>query len=472
MGIYKVNPDLPPSTKIEQVNDMVFELDGKFYKSVVNLEEINALYSGTGLSRKFKRQIALGHNITGSGIWSDWTHWKAESGYSMWSIEVSNFEDNIDNTLFLDNIALTYMGEASSLSTTDAFNKVYTYNDGTYTDRTTEASSETGVPFALIWTLNDYLYLGNTTKFNKVQFVFNAVVTDYDLVTEYWHGGESQWKTLVTNANSLIDTTEDFISNGRITYDTPDGWSTNIINGVTDYWLRFSSSTVPATGAALGTTAYQITKADTVSGLLQLSNDEILNADWKWCYYETASGTGSAYATIRNDGQSSYEGNYYIESSSSDANKQNYFVYNHAYKIDYVDSSYDESTALTFLYDFTDDRGEVVTNMPVMFTGSGIHPATALTEGWHASAICKSTEGSGSGAKVQTFGKITGLRTESKDNILNGHRLYLSTGSGMVTKDAPPDSGQIIQLIGSAVGNESSGTVVALLHINLNYSVN
>ena len=62
--------------------------------------------------------------------------------------------------------------------------------------------------------------------------------------------------------------------------------------------------------------------------------------------------------------------------------------------------------------------------------------------------------------------------TESKNDILYGNTLYLSTGAGMTTKDKPADSGQIVQIIGTAISNESSGTVNSILHINLDYSVN
>lgn len=467
MSIYKVNTALPPSTKIEQVNDMVFELDGKFKKAQVNLNEIDALYSGTGLSRKFKRETELGHSITGSGVWSDWTHWNAESGYSIWSYEVDTFKDNTANTLYLDDIALTYMGEASSASTTNAFDKVYIYNNGVYTDRTTEASTETGTPFSLLWTISDYIYLGDDAKSNKIQFIFNAVSANYTVITEYWNG--IAWTTLSSNSDSLTDTTSDLISDGRITFDTPDDWAITTVNSISKYWTRMSTTTVPSTGSALGTTAYQITKADTVSGLLQLSNSEILNEDWKWCYHETTSGTGSAYVTIRNDGATAYEGSYYIKSSSNDANKQNYWVYNHTYSMDYVDSAYDEDTALTFLYDVTDVSGEIATNMLIAYSGSGIHIATALDSSMFATGACKSTAGTGSGAKIQVFGKITGLRTESKNDILSGHRLYLGTGAGQATKTPPFDSGNIQQLIGQAISDESGGTVNAILHINLDY---
>jgi len=466
MSIYKVNNALPPSTKIEQVNDMVFELDGKFNLSEMNLSEIDALYTGTSLSRKFKRDIYLGHNITGSGVWSDWTHYKAESGYSIWSYGVDNFKDNASNTMYLDDVSLTYMGEAGSAADTSAFDKVYTYNDSDYTDRTTEASTELGVSFAMLWTVNDYLYLGDSSTFNKVQFVFDSVSANYTVVAEYWNG--SAWTTLSSTGDSLIDTTSDLISDGRITFDTPTDWATTTVNSVNKYWMRASTTSVPATGSQLGTKSYQITKADTVTGLLQLSNSEILNETWKWCYCSSA-GTGSAYATIRSDGNSTYEGSYYIKSSSSDTNKQNYFVYNHDFKTDYQDSAYDASTALTFLYDVSDASGEVIANSLIAYSGSGIHPATALDSSMFATGACKSTAGTGASAKIQTFGKMTDLYTESNDDILAGDRLYLGTGAGQVTRTIPVASGNIQQLVAQAISNESSGVVDVILHLDMDY---
>jgi len=478
MSVYKVNSDLPPSIKIAQINDMVFELNGKFNEASMNLSEIDALYSGTGLSRKYSRKVNLGHNITGSGAWSVWNHWRSETGYSIWSIEVDNFADNNNNKLYLDDIALTYMGEASSLSITNSFNKVYTFNSNIYTDVTTEASTEQGTDFPLIWTTSDYVYIGDTSTFNKIQFVFNTVVSGYDIVVEYWNSSENQWKTLSTTSDYLSDTTEELISDGRLTFSTPDGWGQNTVNSVNNYWLRLKTNDIPVTGSGLGSTAYQITKADTVAGLLKLSNNEILDETWKWCYHETTNGTGSTYLTIRNDGASAYEGDYYIKSTSSDTNLQNYFVYNHTYRLDYQNSSYDENTALSYLYDVTDLSGEISTNDLVMFSGSGlfsgsgIHRATALTEGWFAGAVCKYTAGSGSNAKIQNFGKVAGLKTENKDNIVCGNRLWLSTGAGIVTNAAPDGIGEVVQLLGVAIEGEKSGTVTALLQISLDYSVN
>ncbi len=100
---------------------------------------------------------------------------------------------------------------------------------------------------------------------------------------------------------------------------------------ITKYWIRFSTSTVPTTVAK----AYLVIPANSVISLLELSNEEILNEDWAWCTYSS-----TVYVTIRNNGNTAYEGDYYIKSSSSSVNKQNYFINNHHFTADFQDTSY------------------------------------------------------------------------------------------------------------------------------------
>jgi hypothetical protein len=86
-----------------------------------------------------------------------------------------------------------------------------------------------------------------------------------------------------------------------------------------------------------------------------MSSQQLINEDWAFCSYD-----GDVYVTIRNAGNSSYEGDYYITSSSSAANLQNFFVYNHSFSADYLDSGYDPVLVKTEDYQATVDDGVII----------------------------------------------------------------------------------------------------------------
>ena len=129
----------------------------------------------------------------------------------------------------------------------------------------------------------------------------------------------------------LVDGTQNFQSNGLVSWTIPGDWATVAINSETKYWIRFSTTTEPV-GAGQ---AYQILPGDSVVGLLALSSVEIQEEEWKWCSFQTA-----IYVTIRSVGNTNYEGNFYITSSSSSTNLQNFFIHNHTFSSDYQNSSY------------------------------------------------------------------------------------------------------------------------------------
>jgi hypothetical protein len=110
-----------------------------------------------------------------------------------------------------------------------------------------------------------------------------------------------------------------------------DDWTTTAVNGQTKYWIRISTSQIPNVVAE----CYYATPANSVPGLLALSTNELFSEEWAFCSYGS-----SIYVTIRNTGNTAYEGNFYVTSSSSVVNKKNFFVYNHQFTADYEDSGY------------------------------------------------------------------------------------------------------------------------------------
>ena len=332
MSVYKLNQNNTTTKKIELLNDMIIETDGKITSAKFDKNELDQLFNDLGLNRKYKRNVGIGNT---ESTYTRWTHIKAEDGYSIWKYTPDDYTYDSNNKLYFDGKVLENRGEADSESAT-AFDLVYLYDGSTYTDNTSEASTEGGTEFDLMSSTSDYLYLGLSTTFKGVKFEFQTRGSNYTLKVEYY--GASGWTQLTANDNDLEDNTSNFESDGRISWDLPSDWTTTDVNGQTKYWIRISTTSTPVTTAK----AYYIIPGNSVIGLLALSSSQFLNEEWAWCGYG-----GSIYVTIRNTGDSAYEGNYYITSSSSDTNKKNFFVYNHQYTADYKDSTYSSAFNIT-----------------------------------------------------------------------------------------------------------------------------
>lgn len=324
---YKVNPNTTVTQKLEQLNDMILALAGKIDKAQFDKNEIDALYTDLGSSyqHKYLRNVVLGNTLA---TYTGFTHIQAESGYSIWKYTPANYSYDILNKLYFDDKALVNEGLATS-ETATTFDNVFLFEGSVYTVNTTEAGTEDGTSFDLMNDTSDYLYLGEAATFGGVKFEFSVRGANYTLVGEYWNG--ASWVELDLSGRAYEDDTSNFESDGKITFSVPDDWATVAVDGVTKYWIRFSTTTMPVTVAE----AYYIIPSDSVIGLLAMSSEEFLNEEWKFCSYN-----GSIYVTIRNIGNSAYEGSYYIRSASSTANKQAFWIDNHSYTADFKDATY------------------------------------------------------------------------------------------------------------------------------------
>lgn len=330
MSIYKTNRNLPDADRIDQINDMVIELYGSVSQGKFDINEITQIYTDLTLDREFKRNISLGNSLTTYG---NWTHLKAEDGYSIWKLTPNDYAYDALNNVYLDDKVLENRGEADSEIAT-AFDFVYSYDAEAgsgvdpYIDNTAEASTEEGTEFDVMDTTDDYLYLGESNTFSAAKFEWHTRGSYYNLVVEYWNGA---WTTLTGDLNDLVDDTSNFESDGRISWTIPGDWATTSVNSQTKYWIRISTVQTPVNTAK----CYYLIPGDSVVAKLSLSSTQIQEEDWAWCTYGS-----TVYVTIRNQGNAAYEGDYYITSSSTVSNKQNYFIYNHIYKSDYRDSTY------------------------------------------------------------------------------------------------------------------------------------
>ncbi len=417
MGIYKVNSSLPPSTKINKLNEMILELEGLIEKSKFNLNEMISLYSGTGLSKEYLRNVGIGNTLS---TYSNWSHIRAEDSYSIWKYTPDNYAYNSNNNLYFDNKVLENRGEADS-ETTLVFDKVFLYN-GTYVDDTTEAGTEGGTSFNLMAATTDYIYFGSSSTFKGVSFEFNARGSNYSIIPEFYHTGAG-WCGLTSTVDSLDDQTSNFTSDGRISWDldgSGSGWIKTPVNSQHLYWARIKTTLTPITVA----TADSIVPSNSVIGLLSLSGDEVIDEDWAWCSYNN-----SIYATIRNKGASAYEGDYYITSASSSTNLKNYFIYNHEFTADYEDNSY-IYTLLTY------DQVRISAND----TTTG-YLSSKLTTG---SGLFYSIENAGANEKYKLNLAVSGAFLSvavSGQNTISADSHYdtlnLTTGAGIsITTDA------------------------------------
>lgn len=330
MSVYRVSTDSPSSTKIEHLNDMILELDGRIAQAAFDINEIDQFFSEISFARQFKRNESLGHTVSD---YTDWTHVHAESGYSIWKLSPSDYKYNALNALYFDDALVENRGEAGAeIATT--FDKVYLYDGASYNDHTTEAGTEGGTSFNLLSDTGDYLYLGSSATFSSVKFEFQTRSSNCTLKVEYYNASSGDgWQELTALDNNLTDNTSNFESDGRISWTTPGDWSTySLQSGETAYyWIRISTSTDPITTGK----AYYIIPGDSVIALLALSSTQFRLQEWAWCSYGS-----SIYVTIQNTGATAFEGDTYITSSSSTENLKNFFIYNHEFTSDYEDSTY------------------------------------------------------------------------------------------------------------------------------------
>jgi len=343
MSVSRVNDNLPVTTKISTLSEQILEIFGLVQQAKFSENDVSQLTTDFGLDRKYLRNQSLGHTLS---TYTGWTHLHSESGYSLWKYSPTNYKYNSVNELYLDDVVLENRGEANSESDT-TFTYVYLDAGSLFINNTTEAGTEDGTSFSLMNDTSDYLYMGLSSTFAGISFEFDTRGSNYTLECEYYNG--SVWTSLDISGATYTDDTSNFESDGRIYWTIPSNWAITTINSASAYWVRISTSTTPVTTA----TSYIITPANSVISLLKMSSEEILNEDWAWCSYGS-----SIYVTIRNAGQSAYEGNYYITSSSTSVNKQNYFIHNHEFLADYEDSTYVQTDLITNL----DDLSDVVVN--------------------------------------------------------------------------------------------------------------
>ena len=440
MSIYKIDQNVPTTTKFNTLNDMIIEADGKIEQGIFNKYELDQLFSDLGIDRKFNRGTSLGHTLSN---YTNWYHVQSEDGYSIWKYPLSDYKYNANNNVYFDNKELAFRGAAGT-ETASIFSSVFVRDEsglGSWEDNSTEAGTEVGTQFSMpAATALDYMYLGYSSKFGGAKIEFHTRGSNYTLKFEYWSA--AGWVELTSLTNQLTDNTSSFVSDGTITWTIPTTWIPNTVNGEYLYFIRISSSTVPVTVAQF----YYLIPYTSVIAILGMSSTQVQNETWAWCSYNSA-----IYVTIRNTGASAYEGDYFINSGSSTTNKQNYFVSNHEFKIDYETWSYGGLHAAVA-------SGVSVGDMVAITDEYTFDTATASQMTRKAIGVLLA-----SGSVKYMTGVVRNVNTDGTA-IVPGNVVYLSTTAGKVSKNAPPANGvNIIQAVGTALTNPSSTNVIDMV---------
>jgi hypothetical protein len=130
--------------------------------------------------------------------------------------------------------------------------------------------------------------------------------------------------------SDLTDYTNNFSVSGNVSFGTLTGFTTKAVNGTTAYWIKIRlknrGSVIPKANSIYKSTS-------SILNLLKLTPTNLLNNEYKWGFYND-----NIYITIPNSGLIQNEGNTYITSSSTSNTKQNFFIYNNLYLINYKTS--------------------------------------------------------------------------------------------------------------------------------------
>lgn len=296
--------------------------------SVNRIETIETIL---GVESGFITDLSLGSTVD---TYSDWSHLLSQTGYSIWKIEVDNFEDNDENQLFINTsdseaLYLDYRGEADAEIKT-FFNTILHYDTSVatpeYNDLTTPVQNEGSS--STIWEESeDYLYIGSTTKFSKVSFRLEIAGVGVDgLTIEYYNSDATPtWEEV----EDLDDDTDNLSGNGTVEFTEPTDWAQTEVDSSTLYWIRISPQSFPVTFP----TVLTISQGDSIPDKLLMTSTEVVDRHWSWGFYNDY-----IYVSIPNSGRSAYEGQLFITSSSDDETLRDYFISNRNYKTNYFSS--------------------------------------------------------------------------------------------------------------------------------------
>ena len=116
--------------------------------------------------------------------------------------------------------------------------KCLVYTGGAYVDRSLEADSLTGTPFASLSAATDFVYIGKATKFKEIYLDVATGGSYTGIAWEYWNG--MAWSILTANgAGKNLDV------DGKVNFNPPADWVATSVNSSDPlYWIRVTCSAV------------------------------------------------------------------------------------------------------------------------------------------------------------------------------------------------------------------------------------
>jgi hypothetical protein len=125
---------------------------------------------------------------------------------------------------------------------------VLTKSAGRYIEHASDLRNPGNIPFQLVPSRNEYLYIGTESIFDAVRFNLSATVSHHKLNFEYSTGGDedatepesrAKWSKLMHPR--LVDLTSSWASSGLVAFSPPDDWRESTVNAKTMRWLRVSN---------------------------------------------------------------------------------------------------------------------------------------------------------------------------------------------------------------------------------------
>lgn len=179
------------------------------------------------------------------------------SGSHVLRLTRSTTEKNPSSTdyrLFPDSYAVISPG--SGLPGLDAatvpvhITRCQTEISGVFQSRTgTLESNWSTMTFPSLAANTDRVYFGASLRNARLTFDFSTVNTGGGTITaEYWNG--TAWTAL-----TIVDGTNAFTQDGTISWTVPTNWTTNTVNSVLAFWVRFSFSNTTSTTSTASCTA-------------------------------------------------------------------------------------------------------------------------------------------------------------------------------------------------------------------------
>lgn len=415
MPLNLVKPNEPGSNAIRKLMENDDTCYGRADRGIYNKYELDHLYDVLGRTRRYTRELALGHTLSS---YTNWTHIQTQDGMSIWRYPLTNYVHDDNNELYNDDVKLVYLASATSVATPKSFDRVFMSNSArtapVFIDNTTEAGTASGTPFNLLSGLVTQEVVSAVTYIGASNLAYTNILDgtltvyssgysttyteDTDYTMDYTVGTITVLSTgnIASGTNITVNYTVgntvylgvsaakfgsiniDLATTGvgnrlQFAYSSGANWQTFVptdntnnlatdgnINWDADSLVGWTKSTVNAVSGI-----YWIRIKPINTGIVTPTAKRLIvgdaaittllamsQSDFDANQYTWGHYAGNLYVAIPNAGDPQNEGVTYITNGSSTDAKKNYFVYNNTYLINYVNNDA-EAKAVTMVTDVT-----------------------------------------------------------------------------------------------------------------------